>query len=90
MNKTQDLSTFQFIKALFKQETPFYIKGIIVLAFIYFFVPLDLLPSAIAGPLGLVDDALVMAILTKVAKSLLETNLSQDPETLKDVTPEDY
>ena len=61
----------KFIRALFKKETPTYIKGIVGIALAYTVFPLDVLPD-IFGPLGFADDAAVIGVLTTIAMSLLD------------------
>lgn len=61
----------KFVRALFKKETPTYIKGMVGIALAYTILPLDVLPD-ILGPLGFADDAAVIGLLTTVAMSLLD------------------
>lgn len=69
--KSSKTTLGKFIKALFKKETPTYIKGIVGVALAYTIFPLDILPD-IFGPLGFADDAAVIGVLTTVAMSLLD------------------
>lgn len=41
----------------------------IVLILIYLFSPVDILPEAILGPMGLVDDAAAIGLLIKILLS---------------------
>ena len=38
----------------------------IAIILIYFFSPIDILPEAVLGPLGLVDDAAAIALLIRI------------------------
>lgn len=41
----------------------------IVLILIYLFSPIDILPEAVLGPLGLIDDGAAIALLIKILLS---------------------
>ena len=71
MKQTSKMTLGKFAKALFNKETPTYIKAITGLALAYTIFPADILPD-IFGPLGFVDDAAVIGILTTIAMSLLD------------------
>lgn len=70
MTKQSKTSMMTLVKALFKRETPLYIKGTVALALAYTVFPLDVLPD-IFGPLGFADDAAVIGVLTTIAMTLL-------------------
>ena len=40
--------------------TPFWFKAGVVALIVYFFSPIDLLPEALLGPLGLLDDIVLL------------------------------
>ena len=71
MNKSTRMSIGKFIRALFKKDTPISIKLIVGLALTYTFVPIDLLPDFL-GIAGLMDDTVVIALLTSFAMKLLD------------------
>lgn len=86
MKQTSKMTLGKFAKALFNKETPTYIKAITGLALAYTIFPADILPD-IFGPLGFVDDAAVIGILTTVAMSLLDNyNEKQATETVNTYT----
>lgn len=86
MKQTSKMTLGKFAKALFNKETPTYIKAITGLALAYTIFPADILPD-IFGPLGFVDDAAVIGILTTVAMSLLDNyNEKQATETINTYT----
>ncbi|KAA9302461.1 MULTISPECIES: YkvA family protein [Aerococcus] len=63
----------QFVRALFKKETPTHIKLIMGVAIAYAVIPTDFLPD-IFGPIGFADDAVIVSVLTTLAMSLLSKN----------------
>src|SRR5699024_12254661 len=73
-NKTSKTTLGKFVKALFKKETPLYIKGMVGVALAYTIFSVDVLPDII-GPLGLFVDTAVIDVYTTDASSLLD-NLS--------------
>lgn len=86
MKQTSKITLGKFAKALFNKETPTYIKAITGMAFAYTIFPADILPD-IFGPIGFVDDAAVIGILTTVAMSLLDNyNEKQATETVNTYT----
>ena len=86
MKQTSKMTLGKFAKALFNKETPTYIKAITGLALAYTIFPADILPD-IFGPIGFVDDAAVIGILTTVAMSLLDNyNEKQATETVNTYT----
>lgn len=82
----QKLTLISFIKALFDKATPLKIKLIVGMALAYTVFPADVLPD-IFGPLGFVDDAAAITILTSLAMNLLEQHRMKQPVITKDVTP---
>ena len=80
------LTLISFIKALFDKTTPLKIKLIVGMALAYTVFPADILPD-IFGPLGFVDDAAAITILTSLAMNLLEQHRMRQPIDTKDVTP---
>ncbi|MGY0836701.1 YkvA family protein [Aerococcus urinaeequi] len=86
MKQTSKMTLGKFAKALFNKETPTYIKAITGLALAYTIFPADILPD-IFGPLGFVDDAAVIGILTTIAMSLLDNyNEKKATETVNTYT----
>ncbi|WP_016896674.1 YkvA family protein [Aerococcus viridans] len=86
MKQTSKMTLGKFAKALFNKETPTYIKAITGLSLAYTIFPADILPD-IFGPIGFVDDAAVIGILTTVAMSLLDNyNEKQATETVNTYT----
>lgn len=79
--KNSKMTISKFIRALFSKETPTYIKGIVGLAVAYTVFPLDMLPD-IMGPLGLVDDAAIIGLLTTIAMTLLDNYQNKEPKTV--------
>ena len=69
-SKYSKMTLTKFIRALFTKGTPTYIKGMVGLAVVYTLFPIDFLPD-ILGPIGLVDDAAVIGLLTTIAITLL-------------------
>lgn len=66
-----------FLKALFKKETPWYVKGLMTTTLLYAFMPLDILPDFMAF-VGLLDDALVIPLLASIAMSLMPEKVMQE------------
>ncbi|MGH1362844.1 MAG: YkvA family protein [Calditrichia bacterium] len=48
-----------------QEEKPKSIWGILILTILYLVSPIDLLPEALLGPLGFIDDAALFAYLIK-------------------------
>lgn len=65
-----------WVRALFRKETPLYVKAPISLALIYTIFPIDLLPDLL-GPLGFSDDAAILGLLTTISMSLLKHYTTQ-------------
>ena len=86
--KSSKTTLGKFIKALFKKETPLYIKGMVGVALAYTIFPLDILPD-IFGPLGFADDAAVIGVLTTVAMSLLD-NFYDKQTGVTNVNPQQH
>lgn len=86
MTKQSKTSLTKLVKALFKKETPLYIKGTVALALTYTVFPLDILPD-ILGPLGFVDDAAIIGVLTTVALALLD-NFYEKQSDISTVNPQ--
>lgn len=59
-----------FAGALFKKQTPTLAKALILLTGAYVLSPIDLLPGFL-GPLGLVDDALIIPFMVNWVLRLL-------------------
>lgn len=87
--KNSKMTLSKFIRALFSKETPTYIKGIVGLAVAYTVFPIDMLPD-IMGPLGLVDDAAVIGLLTSIAMTLLDNYHSRELKTVTEVEEEEF
>jgi uncharacterized membrane protein YkvA (DUF1232 family) len=51
-----------YARLLFRADTPWTVKGILVLAILYFLAPFDLVPDWIVG-LGVLDDLAFVALL---------------------------
>ena len=60
-------------KLLFRKETPFRAKAIIVFAILYLLSPFDLVPDWIIG-LGLLDDLTIVSLLVAWALRIAENN----------------
>ncbi|MGF3066218.1 YkvA family protein [Facklamia sp. P12945] len=66
-----------FITSLFKRETPILARVLIFATFLYVLLPTDLLPDFL-GPLGFMDDALLLPLMVNsVVKRLPEHMLQQ-------------
>lgn len=65
-----------FLKALFKKETPWYVKGLMATTLLYAFTPIDMIPDFL-GVFGLLDDALVIPLLASIAMSLMPGEIMQ-------------
>ena len=85
--KTSKTTLGKFIRALFSKETPTYIKGMVGLAVVYTLFPIDILPD-ILGPIGLVDDAAVIGLLTTIAMTLLDNYNSKELKTVTEINDE--
>lgn len=86
-SKFSKMNLSKFIRALFSKETPTYIKAIVGLAVAYTVFPIDALPD-IMGPLGLVDDAAVIGLLTTIAMSLLDNYNNKTTKTVTELDDE--
>ena len=51
-----------YARLLFRADTPWTVKGILLLALLYLLSPLDLVPDWIVG-LGLLDDLVIVSLL---------------------------
>ena len=60
-------------KLLFRKETPFRAKAIILFAILYLLSPFDLIPDWITG-LGLLDDLTIVSLLVAWAVRIAENN----------------
>lgn len=67
-----------FIKSLFNRKTPLGARLLILATFAYVILPSDLLPSFIMGPLGWVDDAILVPLMVNWVVSLLPTEMKQE------------
>lgn len=86
-SKYSKMTLTKFIRALFAKETPTYIKGMVGLAVVYTLFPIDILPD-ILGPIGLVDDAAVIGLLTTIAMTLLDNYNSKELKTVTEINDE--
>lgn len=82
MTKSSKTSIMTLVTALFEKETPLYIKGTVALALAYTVFPIDVLPDVL-GPLGLVDDAAVIGVLTTIAMALLNNYYEKQTEAFQ-------
>lgn len=89
MKQTSKMTLGKFVKALFNKETPTYIKGMVGLALAYTIFPADILPD-IFGPLGFVDDAAVIGVITTVAMTLLDNFNEKNTENSETNTHTDF
>ncbi|MBG9982698.1 DUF1232 domain-containing protein [Aerococcaceae bacterium DSM 111020] len=84
-NIKDKLSLFEklpiFFKSLFKSDTPKLAKLLILFTLVYVFSPVDLLPTVV-GPLGLLDDALLIPLMTNLVLGMLpkESIIEEIPE----------
>lgn len=85
--KISKMNLSKFIRALFSKETPTYVKSIVGLAVAYTVFPIDALPD-IMGPLGLADDAAVIALLTTIAMNLLDNYNAKNMKTVTELEDE--
>ncbi|MBG9988178.1 DUF1232 domain-containing protein [Aerococcaceae bacterium DSM 111176] len=76
-----------FFKSLFNKETPAMAKLLILLTFLYIVVPVDFIP-AVAGPIGLLDDAVVLSLMTNLVVGMLPGAVIVD-EANPDDLPDD-
>lgn len=60
-------------RLLFSRDTPWRVRGILLLALLYLLSPLDLIPDWIAG-LGLLDDLTIVSILVAWAIKIASRN----------------
>lgn len=81
-NKANHLSLLKYVQALFKKETPTSIKLLSGATLLYMLSPVDFIPEFL-GPMGFLDDAFVMGILTTAGMSILNHYLEQNPNTQK-------
>lgn len=81
---TSKTTISKFIRALFSKETPTYIKAVVGAAVAYTILPADVLPD-ILGPIGFLDDAAVVGILTSIAMTLLDNYNMKDSMETKDI-----
>lgn len=78
---TSKMTFTKFIRALFQKETPTYIKAVIGVALTYTVFPIDVLPD-ILGPIGFVDDAAVLGLLTTIGMTLLDNYTEKNQSKL--------
>ncbi|MCR8968872.1 YkvA family protein [Facklamia sp. 7083-14-GEN3] len=65
-----------FLKSFFKRETPMLAKVLILATFLYVLLPTDLLPDFL-GPLGFIDDALLLPLMVNSVVKLLPNQMVQ-------------
>lgn len=68
------------VRLLRDRRVPFIVKGQLIIALAYVLNPFDLIPEAVAGVIGLTDDAGVMALVLMWIKSMMDL----DKEILRD------
>lgn len=73
--------------AVSDERVPIRVRGELIAAALYVVTPIDLVPEALFGPLGLVDDALVLSrlfdtLLNRLPEPVLKTHWPGDPELL--------
>lgn len=89
MTNTSKMTLGKFAKALFNKETPKYIKLMTGFTLVYTIFPADILPD-IFGPLGFVDDAAVIGLITTVAMSLLDNFNDQQAQNNQPTNKTDF
>ncbi|MBG9979889.1 DUF1232 domain-containing protein [Facklamia sp. DSM 111018] len=65
-----------FFKSIFKSETPLLARLLILFTFAYVILPTDMLPE-ILGPLGLIDDALLIPLMANIVVNMLPKEMIQ-------------
>ena len=65
-----------YFKLFMQPDTPWYIKGILVLAVFYLIFPADIIPDWLLG-LGIIDDFAVVSILVGLAVRLLNKEIDK-------------
>lgn len=81
MSLKQSVRLMTYAKSIFKKETPWLIKAVAGASLVYTFVPLDVLPDFL-GPIGFLDDAAVLGILTAAGIKLLNHYYDRHPELI--------
>jgi uncharacterized membrane protein YkvA (DUF1232 family) len=71
-----------YARLLFHPDTPWVVKGILVLAIIYLLSPFDLVPDWIGG-LGLVDDLAIVSLLVGWAIRLATRRVQEQSRNKK-------
>ncbi|THB79133.1 MAG: DUF1232 domain-containing protein [Desulfobulbaceae bacterium] len=71
-----------YLKLLFRRETPLHIKGLVLGAVIYLVFPFDVIPDWLLG-FGIVDDFVVVSALTGLAMKLLDQELEKEEKEEK-------
>ncbi|AMB98470.1 hypothetical protein AWM75_00010 [Aerococcus urinaehominis] len=89
MNLKRKTSIPELIRSFFSNETPNYIKLIMLAAVAYVISPIDLLPD-IMGIFGFADDAAVVAGLFSLSMSLLDNHKQKILKQAKDSHSDGY
>ena len=68
------------------------LRGELIASVLYVVSPLDLIPEALFGPLGLIDDAVILTrlfdtLLNRIPNEVVEAHWPGDPETLAKLQP---
>ena len=71
-----------YLKLFTHPSTPWYVKALVLAAFLYALFPADLIPDWLLG-LGIIDDLTVVTLLVGVALKILDKK-KIDRETLGD------
>ncbi len=71
-----------YARLLFRPDTPWTVKGILVVAILYLLSPFDLVPDWIVG-LGLLDDLAIVSLLVGLAIRLVSQTPLVSPENNK-------
>lgn len=69
-------------RLLFRPDTPWTVKGILLLAILYLLSPFDLIPDWILG-LGLLDDLAIVSLLVGWAVRLASRHFQVPPDNKK-------
>ena len=66
-----------YVKLFTQRDTPWYVKGILLTALLYLFLPTDLIPDWILG-LGILDDLAVVSLLVGTAVKLINKQVDKN------------
>lgn len=66
-----------FIRSLFNRQTPWGVRLLILATLAYVILPADFLPAFLVGPLGWIDDAILLPLMVVWTVSLLPQEMKQ-------------